>query len=202
MSVKGFLGTSNQLWAYRVILNTLLQIAGRRFKQGQKALLLWGNSATPLQDRTVRHTLPRRLLQSTDGNTSAQMVEETMRRSGLLHLALAKDSLGCGGWGQPWLQWPWDVGLSGFPHLTELSFMLVVSSLSRPPSTVSWSTLWFKYCAAQLSAPQRLSQTRHWSLSPLSLPFPTVVGLSWELLAQKVKMRGWDKNNLLETAMR
>lgn len=36
----------------------------------------------------------------------------------------------------------------------------------------------------------------------LSLPLPTAVGSSWELETQKMKIMGWDKNNLLETAMK
>lgn len=41
----------------------------------------------------MRHSQSRRFLQSTDGNTLAQVVEETMRRDRLLDLVLGNKGL-------------------------------------------------------------------------------------------------------------
>lgn len=73
------------------------------------------------------------------------------------------------------------------------------SSFHPPTDSVPCPILsWFRNVILQCNIPTRRLQTMHWSLTVFSLPVE-----GWrELETQKVKIMGWDKNSLLETAVR
>lgn len=67
--------------------------------------------------------------------------------------------------------------------------------------TLSW-IMWFRNCTPQFSDPTKTLQTTHNSLLHPHFPLPFTAVVQWrgELEAERAKIKGWDKSNLLETA--
>lgn len=67
----------------------------------------------------------------------------------------------------------------------------------------SWVTLWLQYCGLGMVFSNLVLPLKLLLLAPPSLsPLPSVGYCRREFEAGKVKIKGWDKNNLLETEMR